>query len=67
MDAVKGKRPEKWGTSSWFLLHDDAPVHRSALIKDFLSKNVVTTQEHPQYSPDLSPADFNLLPRLKSA
>jgi len=67
MDAVRRKRPEKWKTNSWFLLHDYAPAHRSVLINDFLAKNIVTTQEHPPYSPDLVPADFYLFPGLKSA
>ena len=33
---------------------------------EFLSKNNVTTLDHPQYSPDLAPADFYLFPWLKS-
>jgi hypothetical protein len=34
------------------------------LVKDFLAKNNVTTLEHPPYSPDFSPADFYMFPRL---
>ena len=67
IDEVRRKRPENWGTNSWFLLHDYAPAHRSVLIKDFLAKKVMTTQKHPPYSPDLDTADFYLFPRLKSA
>jgi hypothetical protein len=48
--AIRRKSPEKWRTNSWFLLHDNAPAHRSILEKDFLAKNNVTTLEHPQYS-----------------
>jgi histone-lysine N-methyltransferase SETMAR len=65
-DAVRRKRPEKWRTSSWFLLHDNAPAHRS-VGQDFLTKNNVTTLEHPPYSPKLAAADFYLFPRLISA
>jgi len=54
-DAVRSKRPEKMDN-----LHDNAPTHRSILVKDFLAKNNVTTLEHPSYSPDLIPADFYL-------
>jgi hypothetical protein len=36
-DAVRRKRPEKWGTNSWFLHYDNAPAHRSVLVKDFLA------------------------------
>ena len=45
-NAVRRKRPEKRRTNSWFLLHDNAPAHRSILVEDFLAKNNVTTLEH---------------------
>jgi len=50
-----------------FLLHDNAPAHRSVLVKDFLAKNKVTISEHPPHSPGLATADFYLFPRIKSA
>jgi hypothetical protein len=65
--AVKMKRPEKWIINNWFLLSDNAPVHRSVFVKDFSTKNNVTTQEHPPQSPDLAPVDLYLFLRLKSA
>jgi len=46
-DAVRKKRFGKLKTSSRFLLHDNAPAHRSVLVKDFLTKKNVTTMEHP--------------------
>jgi hypothetical protein len=60
MDGVRRKHPEKWVTDGWVLLHDNAPAHRPVLFKDFLAKNNVTALEHPQFSPDLSSADFHL-------
>ena len=66
-DAVRRKHPEKCRISSWFLLHDNDPVHRSVLVKDFPANNNVTTLEHLLYSPNLAPADFHLFPRLKLA
>ena len=57
--AVRSKRPEKWRTNCWFLLHDNAPAHRLVSVKDFLAKNNVTTLEHPPYSTDLAPTDFS--------
>ena len=66
--AVRRKGSEKWRTNSWFLLRDNAPAHRSVLIRDFLAKNNVTTLEHlPPYPPDLAQTDFYLFPRRKSA
>jgi histone-lysine N-methyltransferase SETMAR len=59
--------PEKCRTNSWLLLHDNAPAHRTVVVKNFLAKNNVTTLEHPPYSPDLAPAHFHLLFSLKSA
>ena len=50
-DAVRKKRPEKWRTNSWFLLHDNAPAHRSVLVKHFLGNNNATSLDHPLYSP----------------
>jgi hypothetical protein len=66
-DAVRRKRPEKWRTNRWFILHYNAPAQRSVLVKDFLAKNSVTTLEHLPNSPDLVVADIYLLPPLKSA
>jgi hypothetical protein len=48
-DAVRKKRPEKLRTNSWFLLHDNAPAHRSVLVKDSLAKNDVTILQHSPY------------------
>jgi len=66
-DAIRRKRPEKWRTSSWFLQHDNAPAHRSVLVKNFLARNNVTTLDHPPFSPAVSTAGFYLLHRLKSS
>jgi transposase len=66
MDAVIRKRPEKGRPISWSLLHDNAPAHRSLLVKDFLAENNVTTLEHSPYFPDLVPVDFYLFSKMKS-
>jgi transposase len=65
-DAVRKKRHEKWRINSWFLLHHNAPAHRSVLVKDFLANSNVTTLERPPYSRDLPSAEFYLFPWLKS-
>lgn len=44
---------------------DNAPVHRSYLVRDGLADMNWTKLKHPPYSPDLSPADFFLFPLLK--
>jgi hypothetical protein len=63
----KGNDQKKWRNNSWFLLNDNAPAHRSVLVKDFLAENNVTTPEHPPYYPGVAPPDTYLFPWLKSA
>jgi hypothetical protein len=66
-EAVRRKGPKRMEKQHWFLLHDNAPAHRSVLVKDFLAKNNVKTLQHTPYSLNLAPADFYLFPQLKSA
>ena len=56
------KRPSK-GWSGVHLLHDNASSHE--VVKSFLASEKVKVLNHPPYSPDLSPPDFFLFPRLK--
>jgi len=48
------------------LHHDNAPPQASLLIREFLAKQETIVMPKPPYSPDLAPADFFLLPKLKS-
>jgi len=65
-DAVRRKRPELWENQTWMLRHDNAPVHASLLIRSYLAKHQTSVVPHPPYSPDLTPADFFLFPKLKT-
>ena len=47
------------------LLHDNAPAHKSATVQEYLKESGLDVLDHPPYSPDLSPCDFWLLPKLK--
>ena len=58
------KRPSK-GWSSAHLLHDNASSHECEVVKSFLASEKVKVLNHPPYSPDLSPCDFLIFPRLK--
>jgi transposase len=66
-EAVRRKHLNECRTKSWFLLHDNAPGHRSVLVKDFLANHNATILEHPPYCPDLTPAGYYLFNQLKSA
>jgi len=49
------------------MLHqDNAPAHASLLIRSYLAKRHTSVAPHPPYSPDLTPADFFLSPKLKT-
>ena len=44
---------------------DNAPVHNSILVTDYLTKMVIKTVPWPPSSPDLAPYDFWLFPKLR--
>ena len=53
------------GWSGVHLLHDNASSLKCEVVKSFLASEKVEVFNHPPYSPDLSPCDFFLFPRLK--
>ena len=57
--------PEHSAPGSWFLLHDNSPVHRAVAVQEYLARKQVCVLHHPPYSPDLSPCDYFLFPKLK--
>ena len=58
------KRPSK-GWSGVHLLHDNASSHKCGVVKSLLASEKVKVLNRPPYSPDLSPCDVFLFPRLK--
>ena len=47
-----------YGTGNFFILHDNAPIHSSAIVSEFLIANLPgRVLEHPPYSPDLNPIE----------
>ena len=60
-----GKRPELLKSGQWHFHQDNAPVHNSILVTDYLTKMGIKTVRHPPYSPDLAPCDFWLFAKLK--
>jgi len=57
-EKVRCKRPEVWKSKSWFLHHDNAPVHSALSIREFLASKNLPVVPYPPYSPDLAPCDF---------
>jgi len=64
-ENVSCKWPEMWKNGDWLLHHDSAPAHTSLVVREFLTKNNMTTVPHPAYSPDLAPCDFYVFPKMK--
>ena len=59
------KRPALFKSGQWHFHQDNAPVHNSILVTDYLSKMGIKTVPLPPYSPKLAPCDFWLFPKLK--
>ena len=53
------------GWSGVHLLHDNASSHKCEVVKSFLASEKVKVLNHSPYSPDLTPCDFFLFPRLE--
>lgn len=49
------------------LLQDNAPAHTSDIAVRAARKNKLQLLPHPPYSPDISPCDYYLFPKLKSS
>jgi len=64
-ENVRRKWPEMWKNGEWLLHHDNAPANTSLLVREFLTKNNMTTVPHPAYSPDLAPCIFYMFPKMK--
>ena len=58
------KRPALFKSGQWRFHEYNAPVHNSILVTDYSTKIGIKTVPHPPYSPDLSPCDFWLFPKL---
>jgi len=54
------------GGGKQLLDHDEAPVHSSLLIHDSVTKRETMRVPQPLHSPNLAPADFFFLTKLKS-
>ena len=64
VDFYQKRRP-RTGVHGIKLLHENAPAHKSATVQEYQKESGLDVSDHPPYSPDLSPCDFWLFPRLK--
>ena len=59
------KRPALFKSGHWHFHQDNAPVHNSIFVTDYLTKIGIKTVPHTPYSRDLAPCDFCLFPKLR--
>ena len=52
-------------SDQWHFQQDNAPVHNSILVTDYLTKMSIKTVPQPPYSPDLALCDFWLFLKLR--
>ena len=64
-NIIRLKNPKLWAKNFWFLHHDNAPSHTALVLRDHFVKNSTHIVPQPPYSPDLTPCDFWLFPKLK--
>ena len=57
-ETFRRKRPTLFKSGQWHFHQDNAPVHNSILVTDYLTKMGIKTVSHHPYSPDLAPCDF---------
>ena len=54
------RRPALFKLGQWHFNQDNAPVHNSILVTNYLTKMGIKTVPQPPYSPDLAPYNFLL-------
>ena len=59
------KRPALFKSGQWHFHLDNAPVHNSILVTDYLTKMGIKTVPQPPYSPGVALCDFWLYPKLR--
>ena len=59
------KRQALFKSGHWQFHQDNAPVHNSILVTDYLTKMDINTVPQPPYGPDLAPCDFWLFSKLR--
>ena len=57
--------PSLHKSAQWHFDQDNAAVHNSILVTDYLTKMGIKTVRHPPYSPDLASSDFCSFPKLR--
>ena len=72
-EAIRRKHPQLWGARlrrdqpcPFLLHHNNASSHTCVLTLALIGESNIEMLAHPPYSPDLTPCNFFLFPRLKN-
>ena len=57
--------PSLFKSGQWHIHQDNALVHNSIIVTDYLTKMGIKTVPHRPYRPDLAPYDFWLFSKLR--
>jgi len=63
--ALWKKRPHFLGENTLIILHDNTWPHVADVVNQLLARWQWEVPYHPPYSPDISPCDFDLIPKVK--
>jgi len=63
--ALRKKRPHFLGENTPIILNDNAQPHVADVVNQLLARWQWEVPYHPPYSPDISPCDFDLIPKVK--
>ena len=64
-EEIRRKKPALFKSSQWHFHQDNALVHNSSLVTDYLTKMGIKTFPQTPYSPYLAPCNFWLFPKLR--
>ncbi len=64
-EKIWKKRPTLWKDNSYFILHNNAPIHTAHHTVTCMMETEMNDLPHPAYSPDLALCDFWLFPMMK--
>jgi histone-lysine N-methyltransferase SETMAR len=63
LKVFKQKRP-KMAAGDWWFHWDTVPIYTAAMVTGWMAARQFQVIENPPYSPDLTPADFFLFPKV---
>jgi len=63
--ALQKKGPHFLGENTPIIPHDNAQLHVTDVVNQLLVRWQRDVLYHPPYSPDISPCDFDLIPKVK--